>query len=278
MNFQLVEGLHAEKFADEILVLVPNRSEVLHLSGDQAEAFRLAEFGAQTVPGPLEPAMAGLCSLGIVESHTWSRRRILQMGGAAAAAAVVVTALPSVAAASSTTATTAPPTPVHLEERSSNFPTYRIQVSGGPTIGRIIDTTTPAGAGYTNVKVVSGLEAGTNHVSFQEVDSTGNPTSPSRYLAPSGFNFSNAPSSALPVNTLDFQMVPTGVTEAANFAKLATYTQISPGNDTGVTGGHSFQSLVNSAYYVRHAGFVLRVHTGSGSLFNADSTFTTVSV
>lgn len=70
-------------------------------SGAQAEAFSLAEAGADAVPERLESAMAGLVTAGVVETDRWSRRRVLQLGGAAAAATIAVVALPSVAAAAS---------------------------------------------------------------------------------------------------------------------------------------------------------------------------------
>lgn len=274
MSFTVRSGSQVEKLDDAVLVYVPGRQDVFHLTGRQAQAFALAEAGASTVPDHLATEMAGLVELGVVETDAWSRRRVLQLGGAAAATTVAVVALPGVAAASSTT-TTLPPAPTIIEERASNFPTYRIQVSGGPAIGRIIDTTTPGGSGLANVRVVTGLVAGTNRVSFREVDSSGNFTSPALYLAPVGANYSNPASSALPASSLSFQPVPTGATESATFGQLATYTQISPGNNTGVTGGHSFQSIVDASYYLRHASYVLRVQTGSGPLFNSDSTFTT---
>lgn len=54
---------------------------MLCLRGDQAATFTLAQAGATDVPDHLTGAMAGLIDLGIVESDTWSRRRIIQLGG-----------------------------------------------------------------------------------------------------------------------------------------------------------------------------------------------------
>lgn len=101
MKFEIVDDLHVEPIEGGHLVLPPGKTDVLHLTGPDAEAFELAEHGTDVVPTHLETAMAGLVELGIVQTTVWSRRRVIQMGGAAAAAAVAVTALPSVAAAAS---------------------------------------------------------------------------------------------------------------------------------------------------------------------------------
>lgn len=110
MAFSVVDGLHVEEVDDGFLVLVPDRTEVVHLRGPEADAFGLARDRVDVVPPVLERPMAGLIELGIARSDTWSRRRAIQLGGAAAAAAVAVIALPGVAAADSPP-TTAPPTP-----------------------------------------------------------------------------------------------------------------------------------------------------------------------
>lgn len=112
MSFSLTDGLHVEAVDDAFLVLVPGRNEVVHLEGNDAEAFRLASDSVDLVPESVQRSMAGLIELGIVRSDSWSRRRVIQLGGAAAAAAVAVVALPSVAAAASGPGTTlAPPQP-----------------------------------------------------------------------------------------------------------------------------------------------------------------------
>lgn len=288
MNFGIRRDLHVEEFDGKIMVLVPDRAVVLELSGAQAEAFRVARAGTDTVPPHLTSAMAGLCEVGIVESATWTRRQVIHLGGAAAATGIAVVALPGVAAAASgTTNTTLPPQPLaNVEERASNtsplpdLTDYRIQVSGNPAVARIVDTTTPDGSGRTNVQVVTGLAAGPSRVSFQEVDSSGIPTSPARYLAPDGFDFAAPPLLALAIDLpLSFQTVPTDATQAATFAQLASYTRITPGNAAvGVVDGHSFQSLVSPNYYLVHSDGVLRVHTGSGFIFGFDSTWTTLTV
>ncbi len=101
---QLRRGLVVEEVDGALLVLDPSRSEVLELTGAQADAFGLAEAGTATdaVPEHLVAAMAGLVELGLVEAPGWSRRRVLLAGGAAAAATVLVLALPSPVAAQST--------------------------------------------------------------------------------------------------------------------------------------------------------------------------------
>ncbi len=109
MSFSVKAGLEIESVDRGMLILDPSKPQVFNLVGEQVEAFRAALEGAQSIPADLEPAMAGLIELGLVESPAWSRRRVLQAGGAAAAAAVAVVALPSVAAAASVT--TLPPAP-----------------------------------------------------------------------------------------------------------------------------------------------------------------------
>ncbi len=110
MKFHCVEGLSVDAVDDGYLVLVPGRSDVLHLRGPQAEAFALARHGCDRVPPELVTPMAGLVELGVVTTVAWSRRRVLQLGGAAAAATVAAIALPSVAAAGSPTNTSVPTT------------------------------------------------------------------------------------------------------------------------------------------------------------------------
>lgn len=102
MKFTVTEGVHDEVVDDGHLILRPGATDVLHLTGADAEAFELACDGTDVVPSHLQTAMAGLVELDVVRAAGWSRRRVLQMGGAAAAATVAVIALPSVAAAAST--------------------------------------------------------------------------------------------------------------------------------------------------------------------------------
>lgn len=109
MSFSVKAGLEVETVDGGMLILDPSKPQVFHLVGEQAEAFRAALESVESIPADLEPAMAGLIELGLVEASAWSRRRVLQAGGMAAAAAVAVVALPSVAAAASVT--TLPPAP-----------------------------------------------------------------------------------------------------------------------------------------------------------------------
>lgn len=115
MRFTTVPGLHVETLDDEILILIPDRTDVLELRGDAARAFVLADRGCDVVPDDLTVAMAGLVQAGVVTARGWSRRKVIQLGGVAAAAAISVIALPSIAAADSpsdtTTPVTAPPEP-----------------------------------------------------------------------------------------------------------------------------------------------------------------------
>ena len=100
-GFNVRVGLHIEEVDGTVLVLDPSSSTVLELTGDQAEAFRLAESGATEVPARLTTAMAALVELDLVTAPGWDRRRVLLAGGVAAAAAVVAIALPTPVAAQS---------------------------------------------------------------------------------------------------------------------------------------------------------------------------------
>ncbi len=101
MKFTIADGVRAETVDDGLLVLRPGETDVLHLTGTDAEAFEVARPGIDVVPERLHEPMAGLVELGVVHTTEWSRRRVLQLGGAAAAATVAVIALPNVAAADS---------------------------------------------------------------------------------------------------------------------------------------------------------------------------------
>lgn len=101
MHFVRTPGLQVEEVSDGYLVLMSDRSEVLHLTGDEVDAFDLAGSGCDDVPEQLATSMAALVQLGLVTTDSWSRRKVLQLGGAAAAASVAIIALPSVAAAAS---------------------------------------------------------------------------------------------------------------------------------------------------------------------------------
>ncbi len=151
MGFAIRRGLHIEEVDPGYLVLDPSGEHVWRLEGDQVEAFELARSGVEEVPEALEQAMAGLITLGIVETNRWSRRRVLQLGGAAAAAGVAVIALPSVAAAASpgggtgtgptsttsttTTTTTTPPASVHFDESAPG--TYQVQIPAGVALSYV---------------------------------------------------------------------------------------------------------------------------------------------
>ncbi len=110
MGFSVRLDVHVEDLVDGYLVLVDGADHVHRLTGAEAEAFALARRGATRVPGHLTRAMAGLVEAGIVESSTWSRRKVLQLGGASAAAGIATLALPGIAAAASPGDPTAPPT------------------------------------------------------------------------------------------------------------------------------------------------------------------------
>lgn len=99
--FNVRVGLQIEEVDATLLVLDPASTTVFELTGEQAEAFRLAQAGVDAAPDHLTAAMAGLVELGLVTAPGWDRRMVLLAGGAVAAAAVVAVALPSAATAQS---------------------------------------------------------------------------------------------------------------------------------------------------------------------------------
>lgn len=90
-----------ERVDDGYLVLLPGASEVLHLTGDTAEAFETIHGGTGAMPERLAAAADRLADLGVVGRPGWTRRRMLRTGVTVAAAGVAVVALPTVAAAAS---------------------------------------------------------------------------------------------------------------------------------------------------------------------------------
>ena len=110
MSFVVQSGVSVEKVDTGYLVLLPGDDRVLHLTGEQAEAFDAARSGVAQLSDRLVPAMAGLVELGVVSTDSWTRRRVLQLGGAAAAAGMAVIALPTIAAADSPPGSSTPGT------------------------------------------------------------------------------------------------------------------------------------------------------------------------
>lgn len=128
MTFSMRAGLHFEQLDGGFLVLVPGQTHVVHVTGDQANAFRLVRDGADTVPEHLESALGALIEAGIIETDALTRRRILALGGVGAAATIATIALTSIAAAASTpgtttpgsTTTTIPPSPSNVYVADTN--------------------------------------------------------------------------------------------------------------------------------------------------------------
>ncbi len=156
MACTLRSGLRIEPVDDGYLVLRPDHGDVVHLTGDQAAALESARATAADPPAHLQVATAGLIELGIVESDTWSRRRILALGGAAAAAGVAVVALPGVAAAASQPTSTAPPTTSAPPPLNLPFE-YLILAGGGAGGDFTVDNGgSPGGGGGGGGGVITG--------------------------------------------------------------------------------------------------------------------------
>lgn len=116
MGYGWTAGLHVEHVDDGYLVLVPGADQILHLTGEQAEAFEMARYGTSAMPQRLQPATVVLAEHGVLEGDGFTRRTMLQVGAAAGAGAVAAIALPSIAAAASNPPTSSvdPPTPGNL--------------------------------------------------------------------------------------------------------------------------------------------------------------------
>ncbi len=184
MGFTVRHDLTVEELDNGFMVLPSGATHVMHLQGDQAEAFALAQHGADIVPAHLETAMAGLIEAGIVDTNTWSRRRIIQVGGVAAAASIAMVALPSVAAASSTPGgPTTGSVVVHLNMMDGTTMTaqspIRLPATGTETVGMysaadrtstlIASTGTFLPANQTYVEYTfSGVTPGTYYVDIQQ--------------------------------------------------------------------------------------------------------------
>lgn len=111
MGFEQTTGLHVEAVDDGFLVLVPGAEQILHLTGELAEAFDAARTGVDLDLHRSGAALAALVDLGVVQTEGWTRRRAIQAGAVATTAAVAVIALPGVAAAVSLGTTTPTSTP-----------------------------------------------------------------------------------------------------------------------------------------------------------------------
>lgn len=275
-GFSVRGDVRVEVLEGALVVLDPGSLMVYELSGAEAEAFRLVEAGAVEVPAELEPAIAALVHLRLVEATGWDRRRVLLAGGVVAAACIVSLALPNVAAAASGNGGGGGgggTLPIQrLLAVTDNYTTYQIDVyASGANNGRAgIRNNQPARSQVAEVPGIAqqsdflGSEnvnlANVNPVSFQKVDPSGNAVSPAEFLVPSGQNYVWA-------------TVPTDPTAASTFRKNATFKAVPP-LKTGSGVRVSFESLLYPNWFIRHSGTLLRLNSySSQDIFLKDATF-----
>lgn len=99
MNYSLADGLIVERLGDDLMVIVPGRTDVVSLSGRPAKI--VIDLQAGTGVEPSEPALRDLVDLGVITAPGLSRRGLIKVGAAGAGASIAVLAMPGVAAASS---------------------------------------------------------------------------------------------------------------------------------------------------------------------------------
>jgi hypothetical protein len=92
-------GIISERVGDELLVIVPGRTDTVRLSGHAADLFLDIQAGKK-VDGS-DPVVADLVDLGVVQASGMSRRGLIKAGAIGAGAGIAVMAMPGLAAASS---------------------------------------------------------------------------------------------------------------------------------------------------------------------------------
>jgi hypothetical protein len=95
----LSSGVIAERVGDELLVIVPGRTDTVRLTGHAVDLFLDIQSGNKVDPS--NPVLADLVDLGIVQASGMSRRGLIKAGAIGAGAGIAVMAMPGVAAASS---------------------------------------------------------------------------------------------------------------------------------------------------------------------------------
>ena len=102
-RIHLVPGVLVENFGDNVMVSLPDRSEVLSLTGDMAEIVVALRDGEEVSPNNGD-ALTELERRGVItlaDSKGVSRRQILTAGAAGVTGGVLALSLPAAAAASS---------------------------------------------------------------------------------------------------------------------------------------------------------------------------------
>jgi hypothetical protein len=95
---RLAAGVVVEEMGPDVVVMVPDSSEVLTLTGDAAGLLRDVQAGATVRLGAL---VSELVQLGVLDTSGLSRRGFVKAGAIGAGAGIAVLSMPGVAAASS---------------------------------------------------------------------------------------------------------------------------------------------------------------------------------
>jgi hypothetical protein len=98
-HFTMNSGVIAERVGDELLVLLPGRTDAVRLTGHSADVFLDIQAGNKVDAS--EPAVAALIDLGIVDASGLSRRGLIKAGAISVGAGLAVMVMPSAAAAAS---------------------------------------------------------------------------------------------------------------------------------------------------------------------------------
>jgi hypothetical protein len=98
-KFTVSRGVVCERVGDELMIVVPGRTEVVKLTGEAADVFLDVQAGK--TPHVSVTLTSELEALGIIEAAGMSRRGLIKAGAIGAGAGIAVLAMPSVAAANS---------------------------------------------------------------------------------------------------------------------------------------------------------------------------------
>jgi hypothetical protein len=93
-------GVISERVGNELLVIVPGRTDTVRLTGHAADLFLDIQAGTKVDTADL--VVADLVDLGITQASGMSRRGLIKAGAIGAGAGIAVLAMPGVAAAAST--------------------------------------------------------------------------------------------------------------------------------------------------------------------------------
>jgi hypothetical protein len=145
----LVPGVIVERVGGDLLVSVPDTTEVVHLNGKPAQVLLSIQAGLEI--DQHDPSLATLVDLGIVQASGMSRRGLIKAGAIGVGAGLAVMSMPSVAAASSDSDAN------DDGESATNVPLLRSDITGGAALVFIAELgpTTPSGTVTINEVLVA---------------------------------------------------------------------------------------------------------------------------